>query len=249
MIARIAGGIEQDLGPDLARDLAHFAASRYLYPMFEDLQRLFRESLAAFRSELNKREPEDEVAHLLSSMRRELVEVRALIPRLEEDLEGARKELARERELLEQTERRGRLAAQVNDAETVRVAQEFTARHSQRAQVLEQKVTAAEAELALRRQEAEDMKRQYQEADANRYELVARLRRVHARDRIQSLGDDAERTFSDWDRMAEKVHDTGAYADALRELEGDPSPGPDRPPSASEVEARLEELKRRMGKS
>lgn len=217
--------------------------------MFEDLQRLFKESLAAFRSELNKREPEDEVAQLLGAMRKELVEARALIPRLEEDLASARSELARERELLEQTERRGRLAAQVNDAETVRVAREFTARHTQRVQVLEQKVAAAEAELEMRRQEAKDMMRQYQEADANRYELVARLRRVQARDRIRSVGDDAERTCSDWDRMAEKVNDQGAYADALRGLDDGPPPSASDTPSAADVEARLAELKRRMGRS
>ena len=90
--------------------------NRMLVPMFEDLQRLFKDSLAAFRSELHKREPEDEVAHLLGSMRSELVEARALIPRLQEMLNGARAELAREGEALERTERRGRLAQQINDA-------------------------------------------------------------------------------------------------------------------------------------
>lgn len=216
--------------------------------MLEDLQRLFRESVAAFRSELDKREPEDEVAHLLGSMRRELVEARALIPKLQAELEGARGELARERDLLERTERRGKLAGQINDAETVRVAEEFSTRHRGRISVLEQKVSAVEAELELRRREAEEMKQQYQEADANRMELVARVRRAQSQDRIRSVADEAAHSFSEWDRMAEKMGDDSAYADALRDLEEEVA-DPARPsPSAADVEERLRELKRRMGK-
>ena len=217
--------------------------------MFEDLQKLFKESLAAFRAELNKREPEDEVAHLLSSLRRELVEARALIPRLEEDLERMRARLVSEREELERTERRGQLASRINDAETVRVAEEFATRHRERIVVLEQKISATEAELALRRKEAEDMKRQYQEAEATRYELVARLRRAYAGERIRSVADDAARSFDEWERMAEKVGGNSADAEALEDLDDTPPHPGSSAPSAEEVEARLQELKRRMGKS
>jgi phage shock protein A len=215
--------------------------------MFEDLQRLFRESLEAFRTERDRREPEDEVAHLLGSMRRELVEARALIPRLEQDLEGARAELARERDALERTERRGTLASRIDDAETVRIAGEFAAKHRQRIVVLEQKVSAGEAELALRAREADEMKRQYQEADSNRMELVARLRRAHSQDRIRSVADEASHSFSEWDRMAEKMGSDRAYEEALRELDEEAAPPP-APEPAVDVEERLRELKRRMGK-
>lgn len=216
--------------------------------MFEDLQRLFRESVAAFRAERDRREPEDEVAHLLGSMRRELVEARALIPRLEEELAGGRAELEREREQLERTRRRGELAKGIGDEETARVAEEFAGKHAARVAVLEQTVAAREAELELRRSEAQDMMQQYREADANRFELVARLRRSRSADRIGSLGDEAARTFSDWDRMAERVADEGRYADALDELNLDDRAPPPRGPSPAEVEDRLRELKRRMGK-
>jgi phage shock protein A len=212
--------------------------------MFEDLQRLFRESVAAFRSELEKREPEDEVAHLLGSMRRELVEARALLPKLQEQLDRARAGLAEEREHLERTERRGTLARQINDEETVRIAGEFAARHRERVVVLEQKITAVEAELALRSREAEEMKRQYQEADANRLELVARLRRAGSQQRIRSVADEAVHSFSEWDRMAEKMDSSQAYVDALEELDESSPP----PPPPSDVEEKLRELKKRMGK-
>src|SRR5690606_35075400 len=103
-------------------------------------------------------------------------------------------------------------------------------------------------ELALRRKEAEDMKRQYQEAEANRYELVARLRRAYAGERIRSVADDAARSFDEWDLMAEKVGGNSAYADALGDLDDIPPDTGSSTPSAEEVEARLQELKRRMGK-
>jgi phage shock protein A len=214
--------------------------------MFEDLGRLFRQSVEAFRAERDKREPEDEVAHLLGSMRHELVEARALLPKLEEQLRRARAELAAEREQLERTERRGTLAGQINDEETVRVAGEFAARHRERVVVLEQKVSAGEAELALRSREAEEMKRQYQEAEANRFELVARLRRAGSQQRIRSVADDAVHSFSEWERMAEKMNSTRDYLDALEELEEDRPPAPQ--PDPVDVEERLRELKRRMGR-
>jgi phage shock protein A len=215
--------------------------------MFEDLQRLFKESLTAFRTELQKREPEDEIAHLLGSMRRELVEARALLPKLQEQLNGARAALVQEREQLERTERRGRMALQIRDTETTRIAEEFSAKHRERIAVLEQKVAAAEAELALRSREAEEMKQQYQEADSNRMELVARLRHARSHGRIRSVADEAADSFSEWDRMTEKMESGTAYADALRELDEDGSPPPAESPPL-DVEERLRELKRRMGK-
>lgn len=227
--------------------LAGRSPASYLVGMFEDLQRLFRDSLAAFRSELHKREPEDEVAHLLGSMRSELVEARALLPKLEEVLAGARAALVREREQLERTERRGALARQIQDEETTRIAEEFSAKHRERIAVLEQKVAAAEAELALRSREAEEMKRQYQEADANRRELVARIRRAQAQGRINSVADETADSFADWERMSEKVESQSDYIDALRELEEDSAPPP-QPAAPMDVEERLRELKRRMGK-
>jgi len=213
--------------------------------MFEDLQRLFRDSVAAFRTERDRREPEDEVAHLLGSMRRELVEARALIPKLEEVLAGARSRLETERSELDRTERRGNLARDIDDQETARVAQEFAVRHRERIVVLEKKVSATEAELALRIREAEEMKRQYQEADANRMELVARIRRGQSRERIRSVAEDAADSFSEWDRMAEKMAGNSAYVDALHELDED---APRNDHAEVEVEDRLRELKRRMGR-
>ena len=221
----------------------------YLPLMFEELQRIFRKSMMAFRAELGRREPEDQVAELLSAMRKEWVAARAEVSSLADALERARAGVAREQELLAQCERRGRAAQGIGDAETARVAAEFAARHRERIRVLEQKVAATQAEHALRVNEVEEMKKRYQEADANRFALLAELRRGQNQARIRTVADDVEGTFADWGRMEEKVRDQEAYAAALEELETDAPPPPrSGTGSRAEVDERLQELKRRMGK-
>jgi hypothetical protein len=216
--------------------------------MFEDLQRLFRQSLDAFRAELSRREPEDQVAELLSAMRRELVAARAALPVLAEEATRARAELARERELLEQCERRRAQAERIGDAETVRIAEEFAARHGERARVLEQKAQAAEAEHRLRGREAEEMQRKYQESDANRFVLVSQLRGQATRARMRDRLEDRAGPFADFRRMDEAGADAERYTEALEELESEAAPPPRSGPDPAAVEARLAELKRRMGK-
>ena len=212
--------------------------------MFEELNRIFRKSMGAFRSELSRREPEDQVAELLAAMRREWVAARADLPLLAERIERARRDLAQERELLAQTERRGKLA-EGKDAETVRVAAEFAVRHRERIAVLEQKVSAAEAEQALRGREVEEMKRRYTEADANRFALLAEIRRRQTQARMGIGAEDTAGSFDDFSRMEEKISDSDAYAAALDELDFD-RPAP--PPPPDDVEERLRRLKREMGK-
>jgi phage shock protein A len=217
--------------------------------MFEDLQRIFRESVAAFRSELNRHDPEDQVASLLSSMRREWAAGRAELSALGETLERAGLELRKERDLLDQCERRRRLAEGIGDAETVQVASEFAERHRERARVLEQKVSAVAAERELRAREVEEMKRKYQQADANRHVLVSELRRAENQARRRSVADGVEGSFADFDRMREKIDDSESYVEALEDLdevlETRDSPAS---PSAADVEQRLRELKRKLGR-
>ncbi len=214
--------------------------------MFKDLQRLFRKSVDAFRAELDRREPEDQVAELLSAMRREMTAAKAALPELGEAVGRVRAELERERDLLAQCERRRTLAERIGDAETARVAADFAGRHRERAAVLEQQAEAAEAEHSLRSREAAEMLRKYREADANRFAMVAQLRRAQTQ---QQMGDRLNGTagpFGDFARMEEAVGESAAYADALDALlDSDP---PSAPPPADGVEERLRELKRRMGR-
>jgi phage shock protein A len=214
--------------------------------MFKDLQRLFEKSVAAFRAELDRREPEDQVAELLSAMRRELTAAKASLPELKEEAERARRDLAREREELAQCERRGALAERIGDAETVRIAAEFAERHRERIVVVEQRLRAAEAEHALRERESAEMMKQYQEADRNRFALLAQLRRSRAQRDMRARLDGSAGPFADFARMEEAVDEGSAYADALESLtDSDPPPAASPP---TDMEERLRELKRRMGR-
>jgi phage shock protein A len=216
--------------------------------MLNEFRRIFRRSVEAFRSELNAMEPEDQVAELLMAMRRELVAARAALPEYEAELSRARSEFARERDALVQCERRGALAARIDDHETVRIAEEFAARHRTRIGVLEQKVAASEAELALRRDEADEMRRRYQEADANRFALLAQLRRSAAQEGMRAATDPGTGPSADFARMQERVERDAHYADALEQLDESEAP-PSGPAPETVVEERLRELKRRMGRA
>ena len=212
--------------------------------MINDLKNLFSSAWDAFLAELGRRDPADHVADLLGGMRREMVQARASLPLYDDAVRGAEAELARERKALDDAVRRGGLAERINDAETVRIAAEFAERHRKRVAVLEDKVRAARAEQELRAQEVQDMMRRYKEADANRFVLLNEIRRAQSQGRLNDMAE--AQAFDDFGRAAEKIETEIGYQQALEELED--LAGPPPPPSRDdEVEARLQEMKRRMG--
>ena len=210
--------------------------------MLDDLKKMFSQAWDSFISEVGKRDPEDQVAGLLGAMRREMVEARAQIPLLETNYKASVVELERERKRLDDTTRRRAMAERIADAETVRVADEFAEKHRRRIAVLEEKVRAAKAEWDLRQQESTEMMSKYKEAETNRFALLGELRRQGARARIDAAGGGP--LGHDFDRVAQQIDDEANYSDALSGLEDSDIP---RPSPASDVDARLEELKRRMG--
>lgn len=215
--------------------------------MLDDLKKLFSQTWDAFVAEAGKRDPEDEVAELLGAMRREMVEVRAQLPLLEEHHRASIAALEREKKAMEQTERRGAMAQRIGDAETARVAAEFAEKHRRRIAVLEEKVRAAKSEWELRKEEAGEMMVQYKAADTNRFALVGELRRQGARSRINSAMGGSP-LHDDFSRAEEKIEESAAYTGALEDLDAELGGAPPRSrPQPEDVDARLEELKRRMG--
>ena len=209
--------------------------------MFQEFKSLFARSWEAFVTERDRREPEDRVADMLSAMRRELVEARAALPLLDDAVQEVETELARERAERDACARRRGQAERIGDRETVRVAAEWEARHAARAAVLEEKHRAAVAERDLRRQEAEQMTQRLRLADARRHALVAELR---ARGRAAGQGgEDLDDVLHRW---GEDIESRSAHADALGELE-EQATAPPSPSSEIDLDARLRELKRRLG--
>jgi hypothetical protein len=90
-------------------------------------------------------------------LREALLEAKLGVSTMREALAGSERELASERQQLEDAERRGRLAAVVPDAETVAIAERFAARHRERAAVLERRIAVQREELVLAEREVAEM--------------------------------------------------------------------------------------------
>ena len=101
-----------------------------------------------------------------AGMREALLEARLGVASLREAHAATERELAAERKLLEDAERRGRLAAAVLDHETVAIAERFTIRHRERVAVLERKTVVQRDEVALAERELADMTAELQRATA-----------------------------------------------------------------------------------
>jgi hypothetical protein len=140
-------------------------------------------------------------------------------------VEKTRQRLEAERRELETMRRRKGYAAGINDTETLALAEKYEAHHAERVAVLERKLDAQEAELAIVERDVGEMTAELKQAmlgvpgapsidDAARAEVDAAL-------------DDSSSIASELDAMGR------ARARSARE---------------ADAEQRLAELKRRMGK-
>src|SRR2546427_10060151 len=93
-------------------------------------------------------------------MREAVVEARVAVRELGEGVGRTEAALAAERQRLADAERRGRLAAEIQDRETVDVAGRFAAKHRERVGVLERKLAAQRDELGRAQREPTEMEAQ-----------------------------------------------------------------------------------------
>jgi hypothetical protein len=103
-----------------------------------------------------------------AGLRGALLEAKVGLTTMQESLSASERELATERKMLEDAERRGRLAAAVPDAETVALAERYAERHRSRVEVLTRKIAVQHEELALAQREIEEMSTQYRAAASGR---------------------------------------------------------------------------------
>jgi len=97
-------------------------------------------------------------------MREAVVDAKVAVQEIQEAVTRTERELSVERQRLADAERRGRLAGEIQDQETVAVAERFTAKHRERIGVLERKLAAQREELALAQRELDDMNAQLKAA-------------------------------------------------------------------------------------
>lgn len=214
--------------------------------VFQDLRDAFREAVENFKKELDRDRIPETVDEFLREMRREVIDAQSYLRGLEDDIRKALKRAGAEEQEAATCRRRERLAREIGDEETARVAREFAEKHEQRRRVLERKALALKDELDMRRDEVREMLERLEKARRKRDSLSAGAGRVQARDSIREADD----LFAELDRMAEKIGDFERRGRASREVEEeledlDLDAEAARDPEG-DAEARLRELKRRM---
>jgi len=122
----------------------------------------------AVRAALDAATPPGNLRDLARQMREAVVDAKVAVQEMRAALARTEVELKVEGQRLADAERRGRLAAEIQDQETVQVAERFTARHRERAGVLERKLAAQREELALAERDLGEMQSQLTAADRDR---------------------------------------------------------------------------------
>jgi len=215
--------------------------------MFENLRRAFREAVDNFNRELERDAVPEAVDGLIRGMQKEAVATRAGLEGLKEQLARARKRAEAEGREAEVCRRREELARKIGDTATAEIAAEFAEKHAARQHVLSDKAKAIEAEIRLGETEYADMLAQIKKARADRSTLAAQAGRTKARDSVRGADD----LFGELDRMAEKIGDTEAGAEAGSSLfddAGEFDEELERSRREEAIDSRLDELKRRMGR-
>ena len=187
---------------------------------------MFERLRDAINAALDAATPGGDTRDVISLMRSAVIEARTSIEKMREGVAVTEQRLELERKKLADAERRGRLAAAIQDTETAEVAERFAEKHRERVAVLDDKLEAQRAELDLAQREYEEMKAQLlkQEKDRPANEAARKVdtawRDLEAAGISRSEGADEARLRREVERAA-------------REAKAD---------------QQLEELKKKMGK-
>jgi hypothetical protein len=188
--------------------------------MFESLKETIEDLVRGRVAPADRREA-------ITQMKRALVSARLGVEDLREGVEQTRRRLATEREQLATVQRRKALADGINDSETVALAVKYEAQHGEHVTVLERKLEAQEAEAALAERELGEMMTQLRAASAGVGSGAGGSGGPASRITDEELGlpDDGQ-LHAELDGLARRRARGAAEADA---------------------EAKLAELKKRMG--
>lgn len=172
--------------------------------------------------------PAEDPRAVVGRMREALIEMRAAVGPMRDALADAERQLANTQEELATADRRRAMAAGINDAETVAVAEKYAAKLRERAAVLEQKVAAQRAELGLAEGDLVEMTTQFNDAVKQRGGETASQAAEAAWQGLGRAGMDRPGLDTDDELLKGRMDRAALEADAAQ---------------------KLEELKRRMGKS
>jgi len=180
---------------------------------------------------LSRSTPPEERRQIVSRMRDTLVQAKVGLQDLRDGLAQSKRRLDLERRELDTVLRRKRLAEQINDAETVRLATQYEQMHAERVAVLERKLEAQESELALAERDVAQMMTELRQAASG----------------IPSAGERTNAAVSAAMDEIESEMGSGKSESLRDEIEG-LSRSRTRADHEADAARKLEELKRRMGK-
>jgi hypothetical protein len=129
---------------------------------------MFERLRAALDAALSAATPPPDLREMAGQMQDAVIQAKAGVLEMREALEATERELALERQEIATATRRRDLAAGIQDAETVEVAERFLAKHQERHTVLERKVAAQREELALAERDLAEMRGQLDEVTKRR---------------------------------------------------------------------------------
>ena len=179
----------------------------------------------------------------LARMKDTLVLARVGLDDMRGGVAVTRGRLVKEEQELETMRRRKGLAAGIDDAETVALAQKYETHHAERAAVLRRKLDAQEAELAIAERDVEEMTMELRNALAG----ISGAAGTDFAGAAEPMGD---RTAGDPGTLGtagtsapreREREDVASELDAMARARA-------RGARDADAEARLAELKRRMGK-
>ena len=149
---------------------------------------LFERLRDALRAALDAATPPSDLRQLARQMREAVVDAKVAVQEMREALARTGRELSLEQQRLADAERRGRLAHEIQDAETVTVAERFATKHRERAGVLERKLVTQREELALTERELAEMQNQLTAAERDRPAMEAERSGERAWRDVQAAG-------------------------------------------------------------
>src|ERR1041385_7454016 len=106
---------------------------------------------------MNRATPPEERRTIVSRMRDTLVQAKAALQELRTGLAKTQRQLESEERELATVRRRKQLAEGIGDRQTVEIALRYEETHAKRVEIVRQKASAQEAELALVEREVETM--------------------------------------------------------------------------------------------
>jgi vacuolar-type H+-ATPase subunit I/STV1 len=189
------------------------------YRMFDQLRDVMRG--------FSDRSSPDDRRRAAHSMKEALVHAKMGVQDLRGAVATTERRVTEEREELATVERRLGLAQQINDQETVTIAERFRAQHAEKLAVLETKLMSQQQELNLAERELEEMAGQLRRAMSGLPIDSSNIERDAMREVESSINGDAG---------------SGTLDDEMR------APRMTRAEKEAAAEDRLADLKRRMGK-